>query len=57
MWAAIALMVVAVGEAVAITRLIMRPPTVVLTDSSIVVESLQAGDTVMVDGKPLVRPR
>lgn len=51
MWAAIALTVVAVGEAIAITRLIMRPPTVVLTDSSIVVESPQPGDTVMVDGK------
>jgi hypothetical protein len=53
MWAAIALTVVAIGEAIAITRLIMRPPTVVLTDSSIVVESPQPGDTVMVDGKPV----
>ncbi len=53
MWAAIALLVVAVGEAIAITRLMMRPPTVVLTDSSIVVESPQAGATVMVDGKPV----
>ena len=50
-WAAIALAVVAIGEAVAITRLIMRAPTVVLTDSSIVVESAQPGDTVMVDGQ------
>jgi hypothetical protein len=53
MWAAIALTVVAVGEAIAITRLMTRPPTVVLTDSSIVVESPRPGDTVMVDGKPV----
>jgi hypothetical protein len=53
MWAAIALVVIAVGEAIAITRLMLRPPTVVLTDSSIVVESPQPGGTVMVDGKPV----
>jgi hypothetical protein len=53
MWAAVALAAIAVGEAIAITRLIMRPPTVVLTDSSIIVESPHAGDTVMVDGKPV----
>ena len=51
-WAAVALAVVALGEAIALTRLTMRPPTVVLTDSSIVVESARPGDTVMVDGKP-----
>jgi hypothetical protein len=53
MWAAIALIVVAVAEAITITRLVMRPPTVVLNDSSIVVESPQPGDTVLVDGKPV----
>jgi hypothetical protein len=50
-WAAIALLVVAVGEAIAITRLLLRAPAVVLTDSSITIESPRAGDTVMVDGK------
>jgi hypothetical protein len=52
-WAAIAFAVVAAGEAIALTRLTLRPPTVVLTDSSIVVESPQPGYTVMVDGKPV----
>jgi hypothetical protein len=51
LWAAIALVIVTIGEAIAITRLLMRPPTVVLTDSSITIESPQAGDTVLIDGK------
>jgi hypothetical protein len=51
LWAVIAVAAVAVGEAIAVARLVMQPPTVVLTDSSITVESAQAGDTVMVDGK------
>ena len=51
LWAVIAVAAVAVGEAIWVARLVMRPPTVVLTDSSITVESPQPGDTVMVDGK------
>jgi hypothetical protein len=53
LWAAVVLLAIGIGEAIAIGRLVMRPPTVVLTDSSITIESAQAGDTVMVDGKPV----
>jgi hypothetical protein len=51
MWAAVALGIVAVGEGIALVRLIMSPPTIVMADSSVVIESPQSGDTVMVDGK------
>ena len=50
-WGVVALAIIAVGEGVALTRMAMRPATVVLTDSSIVIESPQPGTTVMVDGQ------
>jgi hypothetical protein len=52
-WFAAALGIVAVAEGGVIAKLAMQPSVPPPADAAVVIESPDAGDTVLVDGKPL----
>jgi hypothetical protein len=52
-WLAAALAVVVIVEAIVIARLAFRPAAAPPADAAVVIESPNAGDTVLLDGKPV----
>jgi len=53
MWVAAGLGIVAIAEGAVIARLATQPRAVPAADTAVVIESPEAGDTVLLDGKPV----